>query len=157
MKIRLVVALAGLAITFTAPVFAQQKDTADPQLAEEVRALAAKYDEVFNINDAAAIATLYTEDGVHGFHGTIRGREAIEKWYAHEFQSWHPNKRFTAVGRVNEIGNEVRSTGRWSATYNDWGTLTNHGGYYSWTIVREGETWKIRKESISESNPWSVN
>jgi ketosteroid isomerase-like protein len=119
--------------------------------------LAAKYDTAFNKNDPAAIATLYTQDGVHGFHRTIHGREAIEKWYAHEFQSWHPNKRFTAVGRVGLVGNEVRSTGRWSATYDDWGTPTSHAGYYSWTIVREGDTWKIRRESISESNPWSVN
>jgi hypothetical protein len=55
MKIRLLFALAGLAITFTAPVFAQQKDTVDPQIAEQVRALAAQYDEAFNKNDATAL------------------------------------------------------------------------------------------------------
>jgi hypothetical protein len=54
MKIRLLFALAGLAITFTAPVFAQQKDTVDPQIAEQVRALA-QYDEAFNKNDATAL------------------------------------------------------------------------------------------------------
>ena len=32
MKIRLVVALVGLAIGFTAPAFAQHKDTVDPQI-----------------------------------------------------------------------------------------------------------------------------
>jgi hypothetical protein len=48
------------------------------------------------------------------------------------------SEEFTAVGRVS-VGNEVRSTGRWSATYNDWGTPTSHSGYYSWTIVREGD------------------
>ena len=48
MKIRLVVALVGLAIGFTAPAFAQQKDTVDPQLAEQLRALSKKTGEAFN-------------------------------------------------------------------------------------------------------------
>jgi hypothetical protein len=34
MKIRLVAALAGLAIGFVLPTSAQQKDTVDPQIAE---------------------------------------------------------------------------------------------------------------------------
>ena len=40
MKIRLVVALvlAGLVISFTLPIFAQQKDTPDPQLREALGA-----------------------------------------------------------------------------------------------------------------------
>jgi hypothetical protein len=36
MKIGLVVALAGSAIIFTAPIFAQQKDAVDPQVAAVV-------------------------------------------------------------------------------------------------------------------------
>ena len=36
MKIRLAVALVGLAFGFDAPTFAQQKDTVDPQVAEQL-------------------------------------------------------------------------------------------------------------------------
>src|SRR6202030_2694229 len=36
MKIRLVVALVGLAISFALPAFAQQKDTVDPQLIQKL-------------------------------------------------------------------------------------------------------------------------
>jgi hypothetical protein len=72
-KIRLLPAIVGLAISFVMSSFAQQKDAVDPQLAEQVRALAARYDEAFNRNDAAAVAVLYTEGSVlrspHGaFH-----------------------------------------------------------------------------------------
>jgi len=109
---RLLLTLVGLAIGFTVPTLAQQKDTVDSKSEQQVRALAAKYGEAFNKNDPAAVAMLYTEDGVHGFHGTTHGRQAIQKWYAHEFQSWHPNNRFTCVGRVSAVGNELRSTGR---------------------------------------------
>jgi len=64
MKIRLVVALVGLAIGLTVPALAQQKDTVDPQTAQQIRALRIKFDEAFNRNDAAAVAALYAEDGV---------------------------------------------------------------------------------------------
>src|ERR1700741_2950388 len=43
MKIRFVVALVGLAISFAPPAFAQQKDTVDPETAQQVRALASNY------------------------------------------------------------------------------------------------------------------
>ena len=38
MKIRLAAALVGLAIGFTAPTLAQQKDTVDPQIVQQIRA-----------------------------------------------------------------------------------------------------------------------
>ena len=79
MKTRLVLALAGLATSFALPTFAQQKETADPKTAQEIRALATKYDEAFNRNDAAAVAALYAENGVNAtpHAGTFRGRQAI--------------------------------------------------------------------------------
>ena len=52
---RLVVALVGLAISFAVPAFAQQKDTADPQIDEQI---VKKFDEAFNNGDAAAVAAL---------------------------------------------------------------------------------------------------
>jgi hypothetical protein len=53
-----------------AATFAQEKDTVDPQVAEQVRALAAKYDEAFNKNDATALGALFSGDA--GFLGTAR-------------------------------------------------------------------------------------
>jgi ketosteroid isomerase-like protein len=64
MKIRLLLALVGLAISFALPIFAQQKDTVDPQIAQQIRVLAMKYDEAINMHDAAAVAALYTQDAV---------------------------------------------------------------------------------------------
>jgi uncharacterized protein (TIGR02246 family) len=110
----------GLAIIFLVPVFAQQKDTVDPQVAEQIRALAAKYDAAFNRNDAAAVAALYTEDGVQVFRGTSHGRQAIEKAYAkYDFQRCRFNNRLITVDRLNGVGNDVRAIGRWSDTGHD--------------------------------------
>jgi ketosteroid isomerase-like protein len=86
MKMRLVVALAGLAISFALPAFAEQKVAADPQIRQQLDALGQKYDEAFNNGDAAALAALYTEDGIEVTNtGPVYGREAIEKYYADLF------------------------------------------------------------------------
>jgi type II secretory pathway pseudopilin PulG len=62
MKIRLAIALIGLAIGFALPTFAKQKDTVNPQIEQQIRALAMKFEEAYNRNDAAAVAALYTEE-----------------------------------------------------------------------------------------------
>jgi uncharacterized protein (TIGR02246 family) len=159
MKIRLVVALIGLAISCALPTVAQQKDTADPRIAQQIRMLAAKYDAASNSHDAAAVAALYTEDGFRSFqNGTVHGRQAIEKDYARDFQRWHANNRFTTVDRVIAASNEIRSFGRWSYTFKeDVGGPRSDNGYYRWVLVREGDTWKIRKETITESILNSTN
>ena len=107
------VALVGLAIGFVLPTFAQQKDTSDQELHQMADSLARKLDEAWNNNDAAAAAALYTEDGVHAsYYQTSRGRHAIEKSYAHDFQRWHPNNHIITVYRVTVAGNGVRAAGK---------------------------------------------
>jgi hypothetical protein len=56
MKIRYLLSLVGLVSVFTLPAFAQQKDTVDPQIAEQLSALSKATDEAFNNGDAAALA-----------------------------------------------------------------------------------------------------
>jgi hypothetical protein len=65
MKIPLAVTLVGLAIGFVLPTFAQQKDTVDPELRQQLDAYDKKVDEAFNNGDAAALAATYTDDAVH--------------------------------------------------------------------------------------------
>jgi uncharacterized protein (TIGR02246 family) len=150
---RLVVALAGLAINLTAPVFAQQKDTVDPQIAEQVRELAAKYDEAFNKNDAAAVTALYTEDAVFETpNGTFNGRDAIEGLYRKlYFEGDHAKNDVTVVDEVVGVGNEVRVTGTWSDTFEQGATI-HADGIYSWVLIHEGDSWKISKSRFEITN-----
>jgi ketosteroid isomerase-like protein len=53
-----------LAISLALPTFAQQKETVDPKIIEQLDALSKKFDEAFNNNDAAAVAALFTEDAI---------------------------------------------------------------------------------------------
>ena len=52
------------------------------------------------------------------------------------------------------IGNEIRAHGIWSCTYQDQGYANTNPdeGHFSWIIIHEADTWKIRRESNSESN-----
>src|ERR1700731_4362126 len=99
MKTGLLLALIGWAVAFVSMAFAQ--DTIDPQLADQVRALAAKYDDAFNKNDATALGALFSEDAVFsGLHGRFNGRQAIENFHSQQvFGRWHVNNRVTTVDR----------------------------------------------------------
>jgi hypothetical protein len=81
-----------LAISFALPTFAQQKDRGDagtvqqrdlvgvPDALGEFSVLWMKKDEAYNNNNAAALASLFTEDAVLlAPDGMFFGRQAIEK------------------------------------------------------------------------------
>ena len=56
MKVRLLFALVGLAISFALPTYAQQKDLADPQTTQKLLALGKADEEAHNNRDPAASA-----------------------------------------------------------------------------------------------------
>jgi ketosteroid isomerase-like protein len=150
MKIRLVVALVGLAISFALPVLAFDF-SGDVKSLDEFHALGMKEDEAFNRSDAGALAALFTEDAVLvAPDGIFSGRQAIEKRYANVFQKWHNINHIGQANQLNAIGNEPWSVGEW------WNTLQSQtgpvfvGGYWSAIYVREGDGWKMRMLAVSE-------
>jgi len=159
MKISLVVVLVGLAIGFVVPAFAQQKDTVDPQITEQLKALSKKTDEAFNNGDAAALAPLYTEDAVLvNDTGPIYGREAIVKHWADDFkQGFHSSNNIATPDGdsphiIGTAGNEMWATGKWSATIQGkgWGPVPATG---YWSVIREGDDWKIRMLCFNVTPP----
>ena len=64
MRIRFLLALVGLAISFALPSFAQQTNSPDPELREALTTFNKKVDDGLNSGDAAALAALFTEDAV---------------------------------------------------------------------------------------------
>jgi hypothetical protein len=57
MKIRLVAALVGLAISLALPTFAQQNAMPDQQVIQQLVVFGQKYHEAYAIDDAAPLAT----------------------------------------------------------------------------------------------------
>jgi uncharacterized protein (TIGR02246 family) len=158
MKRRLLITVAGLAIGFAVPTFAQQTNTPDPQLRQRLVTLIKNYDEVLNKNDAPALAVFFTEDAVFVTEtGPIYGREAIVKHFADLFQKVHFSDH---LGKPDEYsphiigttGNEVWASGGWSTTIKgqDFGP-TQIKGY--WSVIREGDDWKIRMLTTNVSPP----
>jgi hypothetical protein len=64
MNIRLVAALIGLAISFAFPIYAQERNTVDPEVRQQIEAVGMQFIEAYNKHDAAAVAALYTHDAV---------------------------------------------------------------------------------------------
>ena len=97
MKTRLFIALAGLAISFALPIFAQTNKP-DPQLREKLVAVVKDFTDAVNNNAAAVVAPLFTEDAVLvPPEGPISGRQAIEKWFADLFQRVHVSDTLITV------------------------------------------------------------
>jgi ketosteroid isomerase-like protein len=155
MKIRLVVALLGSAISFALPAFAQQTNTPDPQLREQLDALAKKNEQAYNNGDAAALAALYTEDAIEVTdQGPVYGRKAIEKHFVDLFQKIHFSNYIVKADQysphiIGTAGTEAWSNGEWSATISATIQGETFGpiqlkGYWSAIRAREGDVWKTR-------------
>jgi uncharacterized protein (TIGR02246 family) len=128
-----------------------EKDTADPQTTQKIRAITKAYEQAVGNNDAAAIAKLYTENAVFvSDGGPIHGRQAIEKWYTDAFQAWHPKSHVSkpegdAPHTLGTAGTEVWETGEWTETgQGESGDPIQIKGYWSAIDSREGDDWKIR-------------
>jgi hypothetical protein len=119
MKIRLVVALAGLAMSFALPTFAQ---TIDPQLRAVVDAIDKTFNDSQNSGDPAPIIAVFAKDGVVVTNvGAFSGHEAITKYYTDLFKA------------VGEWSNTVKG--------DNWGPI-DAKGYWSAIYVQEGDAWK---------------
>jgi len=155
MKIRFAVVLVGLTISFAPSAFAQQNDTVDAKIAQQVRALASNYDAAFNRQDAVTVAGLYAENAVFNTpEGTFHGRQAIRELYAKRyFVEAHSKNVVTVVNETIAAGNEVRATGTWSDTFEEPSTGTIHAeGTYSWVLVHDVDTLRIQESTYDITN-----
>ena len=151
MKLRLL-ALIGFLLSFVLATFAQQANTPDLQLRQQLLALAKKFEEAWNNNDSAALAELFTKDAVLVEQaGPVYGREAIEKHYADLFQNVHFSNNLITYNDpdsphiIGTDGNETWENGEWSMTYQVKGSdPLEIKGYHASIAVCEGGVWKKR-------------
>jgi len=162
MKTLLLGGLAGLAISFALPTYAQQKDVADPQTTQKILALMKALNEAQNNNDAAAVAAFGTRDEVLvTSEGPITGRQAIQKWHSDLYQRWHPKNHIdelhgNAPHLIGTAGNELWATGEFSETgQGKTGEAIPIKGHWLIFFVREADDWKIRM-SVFNTTPDSV-
>ena len=152
MKLRSTLAVVGSAISFALPTFAQQTDAPDPRIHQQFIALFKKFDEVWNSNDHAAWAKLFTDDAIEVTDmGPIYGRDALVKnWENLKLQfsdhvitvdQYSPH----LIGVAGPDFNDVWVNGKYSLTVRgqNFGPVEKKG-YLSLILVREGDVWKTR-------------
>ena len=130
-----------MAIGLAAPAFAQEQNTVDPEVRQQIQAVLKKFDEAFSKHDAAAISDLFTLDAIEvgekewGGRGTISGQQDIAKRYSADFASSPPDLVSKLI-QVYAIGSEVSAISEWIR-----GVLK---GYNVRIYVRAADTWNIR-------------
>src|SRR5260221_11634719 len=86
MKTRLLLTLISLAVSPAVPAIAQEQNTVDSEVRQQIEAVHMKFVEAQNKGDAAAIAALFTQDAIQVWYGLSEGglasgQQAIEKRY----------------------------------------------------------------------------
>ena len=161
MKIRSLLALVCLAISFAVPVLGQQTNTPDPQLRDALTALNKKFDKGVVNGDATAIAALYTEDAVVVTFdaGPIYGRKAIEKNWADTFTKIHFSKHVSKQEEysphvIGTAGNEFWSTGEFEQTFQAGsGSPLRINGHFLNVLVLEGDALKVKVDTANFTGP----
>ena len=117
MKTLTLVVLAGVAISFAMPTLAQEQNTVDPEVRQQIQAVIVKFDEAFNRRDAAAIAALYTQDAVEmkqgrSALGLVSGRQAIREKY--EIDTASGGQISEKLVQVSAIGKDICAIAEWT-------------------------------------------
>jgi len=165
MKKRLLLTLTALVIGFAVPTFAQQKEPSlSEQDREQIAAIGKKNDAAWSQSDAAALAALFTEDGMMVTPGGIlSGREAIQQRDQSVFDNLRKRLGTEASGESAHITNVTKgvelhaiddhtawAAGEWTQTIPGPNhTVREVHGYWASVHVRDGTTWKTRLLSVN--------
>lgn len=137
--------LFGLATSATAQ---QNVPQSDQQAAREVHV---QFTTAFNRQDAAALAALFSADGIRVTpQGIIQGRDAIHKDSDKRFQSRFHDLSITPL-IVRTSGDSIWEAGEWTMKIGDQPVR----GYFAMTLVREGNSFKIRDDTFNIAPPGS--
>jgi hypothetical protein len=146
MKIRSLVALAALAISFAVPALAQEQNAVDPEVRQQIEDAYKQRVDAYNKQDAAAFAAFFTQDAVRvnatgAGDALVSGQEAIKKVAEADMASGS----VVSGGRILQvyaIGSEVCTISEFIAQ--------RHQTVHAVTIsVREADVWKIRMQYLT--------
>jgi ketosteroid isomerase-like protein len=149
MKVRLLFALVGLAISFALPTYAQQTNTPDPKLLEQFISRFKAFTDAVAKKDAAAVAANFTTDATLVTpYGPVWGRQDIAYWYVGLLKDVQSSNNLFTVDEDSPhtlctAGNEMWATGKWSQTLKGQNGSTEVKGYWSAIDILEGHDWKI--------------
>ena len=150
MKIRLLFAMVGLAISFALPTHAQQTNTPDPKLRERVISRFKAFTDALAKKDAAAVAANFTKDAILVTpYGPVSGRQDIAYWYVDLIKDVQSSNNVFTVNEDSphslcSAGNELWATGKWNQTLKGQNGSIEVNGYWSAIDILDGDDWKFR-------------
>jgi ketosteroid isomerase-like protein len=132
----------------TSVVGQQTVPETDQQAAREVHV---EFTAAFNRQGAAAVAALFSENSIGVTpQGIIQGRDTILKDSEKRFESRFHDLSITPL-IVRAFSDSIWETGEWAMKIGDQPVR----GYFAMTLVREGNTFKIRDDTFNIAPPGS--
>jgi len=109
-----------------------------------VSELAAKWETAYDAGDAAAIAAMFTADGVLNAPSgaVLKGREAIEKGLAGRIKAGWTKETVTATAG-GAAGDAIWAVGDYAIFGSGENAGKQTGGHWGEVLVRDGGQWKI--------------
>jgi ketosteroid isomerase-like protein len=140
MKLGRLLTLAGLAISPAVSAIAQEQNTVDPEVRQQIEASIMKADEAFNRSDAAGYTADYTQDAIEVWSWETEGGAAISQ-QAIEIRAafrlaLNPDKRVRKLVHVYPVGDEICAISEFDHT-------SGKKGYCVAIYVREIDEWKV--------------
>jgi uncharacterized protein (TIGR02246 family) len=130
----------------TSAIGQQNVPQTDQEAAREVHV---QFTTAFNRQDAAALAALFSEDGIRITpQGIIQGRDAIHKDSDKRFQSRFHDLSITPL-IVRALSDSIWEAGEWTMKIGDQPVR----GYFAMTLVRDGNSLKIRDDTFNIAPP----
>jgi uncharacterized protein (TIGR02246 family) len=139
MKTRLLLTLISLAVSPVVSAIAQEQNTVDPEVRQQIEAVHMKFVEAQNKGDAAAIAALFTQDAIQVWYGLSEGglasgQQAIEKRYRAFFAA--PAPLDSKIIQMFPVGSDICAIMEYK--------IPTWKGHVITLFGREADDWKIR-------------
>jgi uncharacterized protein (TIGR02246 family) len=111
------------------------------QVGEEI---ATKWVAAYNAGDAAALASMFMQDGVFNAPSgaVLKGREAIEKALAGRMKAGWTRETVTTTD-AGKVGTGVWAAGEYALIGSGENAGKQAGGRFGWVFVRDGDAWRI--------------
>lgn len=147
MKSQLYMFTAALMIEQAMPACAQQ--ISEQEANQAAKSITDVLDKALHEKDAAGAVALFTKNAIRvTAEGPQIGRQEIENAFTGLFKVY--TSEFDKIDQVTVISNDVvGSVNRFAGTYSGPKGAETLKGYATFIYVREGNTWKIRMETVS--------
>jgi uncharacterized protein (TIGR02246 family) len=115
---------------------------------------ATKWVAAYDAGDAAALAALFTPDGVFNAPSgaALKGRYAIEKALAGRMTAGWTKETVTTIDAA-AAGNAVWAAGEYALSGSGEQAGKQTGGRFGWVLVRDGDAWRVAMLTANVTPP----